>query len=182
MEQLIDWTLAAIRSDGPFMGWMEERRFDWVPVVSSSVGRLIEGAAFVVVTDKDREWFGKYLVNTLNRPEKKRPMLPIFNIGDIADHLDRATEGSDIDMIENMLHLAFGERYLFWYIGKSDDRRAKLPKKSDDSLLWIMDEEVQNSFFMRSLDDLLDVKLMHMARLIDRTISAVMFGEVNLSR
>ncbi len=79
-----------------------------------------------------------------------------------------------------MFSLSMGKGCLFWYIGRSDDVRARLPKKSDGSFLWILDEELQNSFHLRSGDDLLDLKLMHLARLFDKSIDAAMFGEIDL--
>jgi hypothetical protein len=162
------------------MGWMEERRFDWVPVATDAISRLIDGTAMIIVTDSERAWFGKYLTIMLNKAEKKRPLLPIFNATDMLPHYERASRRGDLELIDNMLSLVFSDRYIFWYIGRSDESLAKLPKKRADSFLWIMDEEVQNSFFMRSADDFLDIKLMHMARLLDKTIDAVMFGKITL--
>lgn len=34
------------------MNWMEERRFDWVPLVASSIDRLINAQTFLLITDK----------------------------------------------------------------------------------------------------------------------------------
>jgi hypothetical protein len=79
-----------------------------------------------------------------------------------------------------MLSIAFGDRFIYWYIGRGDDARARAPKKERESFLWLMDEEAPNGFFLRSADHLLDVKLMHLARLLNKTIDAAMFGEINL--
>jgi hypothetical protein len=179
VEQFSNWTLAAIRADSPMMTWMEERRFDWVPAAHSAVGNLMRGISFVVITDRDREWFADYAVAMLNRSEKKRPLLPIFNAREILPHLDRASS-DEIDLARNMLSIAFGDRFIYWYIGRGDDARARAPKKERDSFLWLMDEEAQNGFFLRSADHLLDIKLMHLARLLNKTIDAAMFGEVTL--
>jgi hypothetical protein len=179
VEQLSNWTLSAIRADSPMMTWMEERRFDWVPAAHSAMTRLMRGVSFVIITDRNREWFAEYLTTTLNGSEKKRPLLPIFNARDILPHIDRANP-NEIDLVQNMLSIAFGDRFIYWYIGRGDDARARAPKKSDDSFLWLMDEEAPNGFFMRSADRLIDIKLMQLAILFDKTINAVMFGEVNL--
>jgi hypothetical protein len=179
VEQFSGWTLNAIRADSPMMTWMEERRFDWVPAAHSAMTHLMRGVSFAVITDREREWFAEYLVNMLNKSETKRPLLPIFNARDLLPHLDRAGS-DDADLVRNMLSIAFSDRFTFWYIGRGDDVRAQTPKKYADSFLWLMDEEAPNGFFMRSADHLLDVKLMHLARLFDKTIDAVMFGELSL--
>jgi hypothetical protein len=179
VEQLSNWTLSAIRADSPMMTWMEERRFDWVPTAHSAITQLMRGVSFAIITDRSREWFAEYLVTLLNGSDKKRPLLPIFNARDLLPHLDRANS-NDVDLVQNMLSIAFGDKFIYWYIGRGDDVRAQAPKKSGDSFLWLMDEEASNGFFMRSADHLIDIKLMHLARLFDKTIGAVMFGEVNL--
>lgn len=158
------------------MGWIEERRFEWVPIAHSAISHLMNGTALVVITDREREWFGKYLINLINRPDQNRPFLPIFLADGLFSHLDN-TPKEGLDLIGDLFSLAF-KNHILWYIGKSDDPRSALAKKREDSFLWIMNEEVQNSFFLRSADELLDIKLMHLARLFNKTIDAVMFGEI----
>lgn len=162
------------------MGWLEERRFDWVPVTMAALSHLMGGTPFIIITDNERQWFAKYLVTMLNCAERNRPHLPIFNAFDITPGLEQASRADNIDLIDNMLSLAFNDRYILWYIGRSDNVLAKLPKKLSDSFLWVIDEDIQNSFAMRSRDQLLDIKLMHMARLLDKTIDAAMFGKVTI--
>ena len=43
-----------------------------------------------------------------------------------------------------------------------------------------MDEEVQNSFALRTSDPLLDIKLLQLYKLYDNTLSAALFGELEL--
>jgi hypothetical protein len=179
VEQLSNWTLEAIRADSPMMTWLEERRFDWVPAVYSALTHLMRGAAIVIVTDREREWFADYLSATLNKSDRKRPLLPVFNAKELMPHLDRGG-GDETALVEDMLSIAFHDRFIYWYIGRGDDARAHAPKKRNDSFTWVMDEEVQNGFFLRSADLALDIKLMHLARLFNKTIEAAMFGEVNL--
>ena len=173
---LLSWTLDAIRSDHQMMSWLEERRLDWVPVASRAVKQLMEGVAVVIITDKEREWFGEYLVTLLNNSNKKRPFLPIFHDKNIVTHLAK----DDGVLVEQMLTVAFNSNCIFWYIGSGTDILSKIPKKTSESFLWIIGEEVQNSFYFRSNDDILDIKLIHLARLFDKTISAVMFGKVSV--
>jgi hypothetical protein len=180
VEQLINWTLETIRADSPMMAWLEERRFDWAAAVHSALKHLIIGGVpLVLVTDRDREWFAKYLITTINQSGKKRPFVAVFNANDFAPCVD-CVDSNETQLVQNMLSIAFNNRYIYWYIGRGGDVRAQAPKKRRESFMWAMDEEVQDGFFLRSSDRLLDVKLMHLARLFDKTIDAVMFGEVNL--
>ena len=58
--------------------------------------------------------------------------------------------------------------------------RATLPKVEKHSFLWLFDEERQDSFNLKSNDDALDLKLLQMFRLYNKTISASLFGEINI--
>ncbi|MDD3467110.1 MAG: HobA family DNA replication regulator, partial [Campylobacterales bacterium] len=79
----------------------------------------------------------------------------------------------------DMLDIVF-KSYIFWYIGRGDDKLASYAKERNDSLLWIFDEQLPNSFYLKSYDEALDSKLVSMASLFDKTIDAVMFSKVKL--
>jgi hypothetical protein len=55
-----------------------------------------------------------------------------------------------------------------------------LAYRNDESFLWVMDEEIQNSFALRSADTLLDIKLLQLYKLFDTTLSAALFGDIDL--
>ena len=180
MNQLLTWTLDTIRSDGAMMSWLEERRFEWVPLVSDAVSRLMGGATVILLTDNERQWFARYATSTMNKPERDRPMLPVFEADCVLPYLDRLGGGEETDLVLDMLSVAYGEEFIFWYVGKSSYFGATIAKEYRSSFLWMMDEEVQNSFFLRSGDELLDLKLLHMVRLFDKTLDAVMVGDIEL--
>ena len=69
---------------------------------------------------------------------------------------------------------------MFWYIGKSQDVRAVIPKVSKNSFLWLFDEEMQDAFNLRSNDEALDMKLLQMFRLYNKTVSSALFAEINV--
>ena len=46
--------------------------------------------------------------------------------------------------------------------------------------MLLFDEQAENSFYLSSTDENLDFKLLSMFRLFDRTIDAVLFGQVKL--
>ncbi len=177
---MVDWTLDTIRNDDPMMGWLEERRFDFMPQVQSSIKLMFAGATVILITDKEREWFGEYILSKLNDPKLNRPILPIVTLECLYPHYDTVRGGEALDMVEDMLSMSYKDHYFFWYIGKGEDSRADIAKRSDNSLLWVLDEEVQNSFMLHSHDHLLDMKLLQLYRLFDKTIDGALFGAFEL--
>ena len=180
VHDLEQWVLEQIREDDPFMGWLEERRFDFVPPVENSIKQIMNGATIVLVTDHDRKWFSNYIVQKLNDPAHNRPLLPIVNLESLYPHLDTINDTEHLDMIEDMLSLSYDDNYFFWYIGKGTDKKANLAKRDENSMLWVMDEEIQNSFLLDSFDKILDLKLLHLYRLFDTTLSGSLFGAYEL--
>jgi hypothetical protein len=180
MQKFLQWTLEAIREDDSLMSWMEEKRFEWVPLASSALKSILMGHTFIILTDKKREWFGKYLSGSLNGFEKNRPLLPMITLEELCINIDEANSKEKLSMIEDMLTVSFPNGYTFFYIGESNSPRAKIVKHSERSFLWVMDEQLQNSFYLNSNDELLDIKLIQLARLFDKSIDAVLFNEITM--
>lgn len=181
MSHLLEkWVLEKIREDDPFMGWLEERRFDFVPPVHSSVKQIMEGSTIVLITDSDSKWFARYILQKLNDPTQNRPLIPIVCLESIYPHYDSISSVEHLEMIEDMLSLSYGQKYFFWYVGKGADKKADLAKRNDRSMMWVMDEEIQNSFLLDSFDKILDLKLIHLFRLFDKTLSGALFGDYEL--
>ena len=180
MQQLLKWTLETIRADEAMMSWLEEQRFEWTAAAAQAVKQIVEGRTIILVTDYERKWFSHYVTTSLNNPSIDRPIIPIVCLDQLYPYYDTVSGGTNIDILMDMLSMSYGEEYLFWYIGKGDDKRADIAKREDNSFLWIMDEEFQNSFPLRSYDSLLDIKLLHLYRIFNKTLNAVMFGEVDI--
>ena len=180
MKDFFSWTLDVIRESGLSMGWMEERRSDWVPLAASSIDRLINAQTFLIITDKDREWFAKYILSHLNKADFDRPILPIITLDAIFPHVESVKDQDQLAILDDMLTLLFPQGYSYFYIGKGNDSRAKIAKNRGDSLMWIFDEKLQNSFYMSSKDPQLDTKLIQLISLFDKSIDAVMFSEVDM--
>ena len=179
MKDLLHWTLEAIRSDDTMMSWLEERRYDWAPIVGNAIGKILEGQSVILLTDEKNRWFEEYVVRRINRPGINRPLLPFFSFDAIYPHVDKIKTDQDIDLLFDMLALAYPQGSFFWYIGKADHPRARIALRNDESLLWVMDEEMTNSFTLRSHDELIDIKLLQLYRLFDKTLSAALFAEVD---
>jgi hypothetical protein len=180
MQKFLKWTLKTIRKDGSMMSWMEEKRFEWVPLASSMLEKLLAGQTIIVITDEDRAWFGEYILKSINSNNKNRPLLPFVSIRTFFPNIQQLKTREDVELLEDMLSQSFLNGYSFFYVGKSNDIKMQLAKRSDDGFLWVLDEHMQNSFYLSSGDEMLDIKLIQLYRLLDKSIDAVLFAEVSL--
>jgi hypothetical protein len=180
MQKFLKWTLNSIRKDGSLMSWMEEKRFEWVPLASSMLTNLLRGRTIIVITDDDREWFGDYIIKSVNASGKNRPLLPFISLRTFFPSISGVKTKEDIELLEDMFSQTFLNGHIFFYIGRSNDIKMQLAKRHDESFMWVLDEHLQNSFYLSSGDDLLDIKLIQLFRLLDKSIDAVLFAEVDL--
>jgi len=180
MQQLLQWTLDTIREEESCFSWMEEYRYEWAPLVKGAVSQSINGKTVLVVTDESRKWFGKYILNKINDLENQRPLLPFYQLTECFPSLQNINGTQDMELLEDMLDISYPNGYYIWYIGRGDHPYTKMAYRNDDSFLWVMDEEVQNSFALRSSDALLDIKLIQLFKLFDDTLSAALFGDLDL--
>ncbi len=174
------WTLEQIRSKGSALSWMEERRFDWVAIAAAAIEQLMSARTLLLITDREREWFARYTLSRLNKFDTQRPLLPIISLGTIFPYLDKINDSEQLKILEDMLSLAFPNDHMFFYIGKGSDPRAQIAKSKSDSLLWLLDETAQNSFSLSSKDEDLDIKLIQLLMLFDKSIDAILFCEVDI--
>lgn len=180
MQDFEKWTLDAIRSDGASLSWLEEHRFEWTTIVELAISQIMEGKTIVIITDRERKWFEQYIALSLNKLSTDRPIIPIVSIDSLYAHYDDISGAKMIDMIDDMLSMSYKEDYFFWYVGKGEDKRVDIAKRKDNSFLWIFDEDFHNAFTMKSYDSLLDVKLLQLFKLFNLSLSAVLFGEVDV--
>ena len=180
MQSLSSFTLDLIREYGANLSWMEERRFDWIGVLSPMLHRVVDAKTILVITDKDRGWLNNYIITTLNRSFLDRPLLPVLSLETIFPKLDSVRENEHFELLEDMLDLSFPNGYTFFYIGDGRDSRAILPKRDKNSFMWLLDEKSSNGFYLSSKDEFLDQKLLGLVRLLDKSIDAALFQEVDL--
>ncbi len=180
MQQLLKWTLDKIREEESCFSWMEEYRYEWAPLVKSAVSQAVEGKTILIVTDESHDWFGKYIVSSVNDLSKYRPLLPFYQLTENFPQLHNIHASSEIQLLEDMLDISYPNGYFIWYIGRGDHPLTKLSYRNQDNFLWVLDEEVQNSFALRSSDPLLDIKLLQLYKLFDSTLSAALFGDLDL--
>ena len=182
MQELLTWTLETIRAENSDFSWMEEFRFDWTPLIHSTVSKIIEGQTVLILTDPERKWFGRYILNALNNPARNRPFLPVYSMHALFPAIRSIENAQQIDLVEDMLGISFPNGYFFWYIGSGDHFYTKIAYRNEDNFLWIIDDEIPNSFRLRGNDELLDIKLLQLYKLFDKTVEAAIFGAVDLDR
>ena len=180
MQGLLSWTLDTIRAEESSFSWMEEYRYEWAPLVKNAVELSINGKTILLLTDDERQWFGSYILGHINDLSKQRPLLPVYKLQECFPQLINLKTSQDLQLLEDMLEISYPNGYYIWYIGKGDHPFTKLAYRNEDSFLWLMDGEVQNSFALRNSDPLLDIKLLQLFKLFDDTLSAVLFGELEL--
>lgn len=181
MQEFLNWTVNTIREDRLISPWLEEKKYEWTPLVSKNIYNLLEkGFSVIVITDKEREWFLEYILSNINSSKLNRPFLPFYNFNSFYRNIGSMKSEENISCIKDMLNISFPNGYCFWYIGKSQDLRATLPKVTKNSFLWLLDEEKQDAFNLRSNDEALDMKLLQMFRLYNKTVSATLFAEINI--
>jgi hypothetical protein len=179
MQQLLKWTLDTIREEESCFSWMEEYRYEWAPLVKSAASQVVEGKTVLIVTDESHKWFAKYILNAINDLGKQRPFLPFYQLAENFPNLQNIHTTQDIELLEDMLDISYPNGYYIWYIGRGDHSYTKLAYRNHDNFLWVLDEEVQNSFTLRSSDPLLDLKLLQLYKLFDSTLTAVLFGDLD---
>lgn len=181
MQEFLNWTVDTIREDRLISPWLEEKKYEWTPLVSKNIYNLLEkGFSIIVITDKEREWFLEYVLSNINSAKLNRPFLPFYNFNSFYKNTGSIKSEENISCIKDMLDISFPNGYCFWYIGKSQNSRANLPKVTKNSFLWLFDEEKQDAFNLRSNDEALDMKLLQMFRLYNKTISAALFAQINV--
>ena len=181
LQEFLNWTVDTIREDKLLSPWLEEKKFEWAPLVSKNITNILDKSySILIITDKEREWFLNYILSNINSSKLNRPFLPFYDFSSFYKNLDQIKSEDDISNIKDMLKISFPNGYCFWYIGKSQDNRSTLSKITKSSFLWIFDEERQGSINLKSNDDGLDMKLLQMFRLYNKTISAALFANINV--
>jgi len=180
MQQLLNWTLEAIRHEESCFSWMEEHRYDWTPLVKSAVSKVIEGQTILMVTDEESRWFSRYVSTKINSLQSGRPLLSCYSLLSVFPNLSTLSTTQDIELLEDMLDISYPNGYFIWYIGRGDHPFTKLVFRNDENFMWVIDEQMPNSFTLRESDPLLDIKLLQLYKLFNLTIDAVLFSELDL--
>jgi hypothetical protein len=179
METFAQWSLDAIRDEGAILSWLEEYRFEWSKTTAFAIEQILNAKTIILITDEKRRWLEHYILSSLNSEKFDRPLIPIIGIDAVYHHYDYIDNAGMLDMVDDMIAQSHKSDYFFWYIGKGDDKRSDLPKRKDNSYFWILDEDFNNAFTLKSYDENLDIKLLQLYKLFNNSLNAAIFGEVD---
>lgn len=180
MQNLLSWTLEAIRDENSDFSWMEEYRFEWTPLVGNFLEHILNGQSVFILTDTPRKWFGDYIQSKINDISKNRPFLPFYQLSKLFSSLEEMQNIQDLQLLEDMLDISFPNGYVMWYIGRDDSPYTKLVFKKDNSFLWIVDSQIQNAFHLNGNDSLFDIKLLQLFKLFDGSLSEALYGNIEI--
>ncbi|MEO1923289.1 MAG: HobA family DNA replication regulator [Nautiliaceae bacterium] len=159
---------------------MEERRLDFVPLLSIFLSEIIEGKSVLIITDDEREWYADFIINKINNFNEFKPsFIPFYKLKAIVPQITIARHPEQFDMIEDMLNISFNENYIFWYIGK-ETSLLKFARRKENSFFWIMDTDLSKNFYLKSIDPNLDKKLLELGDILNESIKAAIFAEVEI--
>lgn len=178
--KLMEWTLDFIHKNNNF-GWVEGRRVEWVLPLQERIAMLLEGKAFVLSSDKEREWFVKYFLHNINDKANLRPLLPFFSLKSLFDGFEELQTPEEFSLLEDMLKIAFPQGFIYFFIGKAGAKNAQFVRGKENGYLWLFDQQDANSFLLSSRDELLDAKLLQLFELFNRSISGVLHGKITIN-
>jgi len=175
---LNQFTLKLIRDKN--IRWMEEKRLEWIPLISNFISNVLDGKSVFLITDYKRRWFGSYVINKLNNFQDFKPsFIPIYDLNILVPQLEYAKTDDHYAMIEDMLNISFNENFIFWYVGV-ETPQLKFARSKPESFFWIMDMDLHKNFFLKSIDENLDKKLIDLAYLVNESLKASIFGEIEI--
>lgn len=156
---------------------MEERRLEWSPLIASKLALLLQGYTFIVITDEQRVWFEEYFLSQINA-SPTRPLVPFVSLKGIYNKACNTQE--DIDLLNDLLSISFPNGYAFFYIGTNTGFKFKIANSKAESMFWLFDEQLQNSFYLSSRDKELDYKLISLYKVFEQSLEAVLFSKVEI--
>ena len=178
MVNFSNWTLDTVREMGTSFSWLEDRRSDWTPIVATTILKIVEGYSVVIVTDDKKQWMQDYIISTINQNDGSKPFLPFYKLSSLTHNSISSRE--EIELVDDLLSISFNNKFIYFYIGDSNHTNATIAKRNYNSLLWMSNEKLQNSFFLDKNDELLDLKLVELTMLFNKSIEVVLFGDVEI--
>lgn len=175
LSDFLKFSLDTIREGGSSMSWLEARRLELVPLLAARLRFLLEGRSFVLLCDEERAWYQNYILQKINA-KPYRPLIPMYALSSLYHNKLKTSE--DIVLLNDLLEITFAKGFVYFYIGTNLDFKFQIATSRNDSLLWIFDEELQNSFHLSSKDVNLDEKLISLFKLLDKVFDALLFGEL----
>lgn len=179
MQDLSKFTYELAQKDVN-LTWLIAKSDDWTSNLSSKLRFLLDERTFILICDDERSWFEEYFLKNINRSMKERPFLPFFSLKSLYPNRKNLKNFDNFPYLDDMLNLCFPKGYVYFYIGESKDELYELAKSSENSYMWIIGKKVQNAFYIDKDDENLDIKLLSLYKIFDKSIDSVLFSEVLL--
>ena len=97
LQEFLNWTVDTIREDKLLSPWLEEKKFEWSPLVSKNITNILDKSySILIITDKEREWFLNYILSNINSSKLNRPFLPFYDFSSFYKNLDQIKSEDDI--------------------------------------------------------------------------------------
>lgn len=114
MQEFLNWTVDTIRQDKIISPWLEEKKFEWTPLVSKNIINVLDkNFSVLIITDSDREWFLNYILSNINLTKYNRPFLPYYDFRAFFKNINSIRSEEDISNIKDMLKISFPNGVLF---------------------------------------------------------------------
>lgn len=176
MFDVSKFVLEIIRNDTN-LSWFGIMQDKFVSLLIPQLKMLLDNKAFIIITDNEREWFGRYIIANINSKIDQRPILPFFLLNNLYPNVSNM-KNDDLIYLNDMLNIVFQNGVNYFYIGKNNYYLLDFAKQFDDSYLWVFDEETDNSVFLSSTDFKLDIKLIQLFNVLDKSIEKTILGEI----
>ena len=177
--EFLKYTLDIIRQNGTSMSWLEEKRLEFAPLLSSRLKLLIQDSRpFIFICDDERAWYEEYFSSNINS-RSHRPFVPFFSLKSLCKNT--ISTSNDIALLNDLLELSFPNGYVFFYVGLSTNKMAQVAKSKDDSLLVVFDDKnIHNSLYIPLKESNLDSKLISLYKFFDSSLEAILLSKVNI--
>lgn len=177
MQDLLKFNIELMQND-PALSWLFEQKECWNALLTQNLRTLLEGNTFVLFCDHKRNWFERYFLSRINSLGGDRPFLPFYSLSNLYPNLEQIKTSEEMALLSDLLSISFPNGFTYFYIGEPNTSFADIAKTSDESYIWLIGEDTPNMFCLESDDKNLDIKLIKLFEIFNKSIDAALFNEV----
>ena len=97
MQEFLNWTVDTIRQDKIISPWLEEKKFEWTPLVSKNIINVLDkNFSVLIITDSDRDCFLNCILLNINLTKYKRHFLPCNDFRAFFENINSIRSEGDI--------------------------------------------------------------------------------------
>lgn len=170
-----------IIQDDPSFAWLNEQKERVALLFSQNLRSMLDGKAFVIVTDENSEWYEKYFLQKINENTSERPFLPFYSLKNLYSNFANLKSKDEILLVDDLLNLTFANGFIYFYIGAKNSPRFELIRNNENTFLWILGENSDESLFSIGGSGVdLDIKLLKIYEIFDKSVNVSLFDEAIL--